>query len=393
MASSRWPLRIGAVVGALAFAGLAIGSGLDRIARDDPRVALVTPEPFRANAARTMAQAALAGRNFAGMKGPGAEAIRHDPLHPSSAALYGWSLFSAGKDAEATAAFRVAGQLGWRDPLTQLYWYAAAVQQADYPIAAMRLDALLRQNPQDPRRDAIVYALESIPAGRAALIERMKEQPAWVTTYAGDAFPLTPAQSQARYETLLALGRAGAPLGCEGIAKFVLRLANARMLDQALTLRAAHCQGDSPAGALITDGEFTAARTDRQLTPFDWAFDADGSVGITLGDVPGLSGRALTAENGGSLTRAFASQIVRLTPGRYRLTGKIGGDDGAQRRLGASISCGGGVRDQLPGMSVRGGQFAVSFTIKADCAVPKLGLTLAPGMGRVSVDSLAIVRQ
>lgn len=392
--------RVVVIASALIYAAVALMSGADRIARTDARFAAVVPGPFRANADVLFAQAALARQNYKAMEQAGAGAVRRDPLGTSSAALYGWALFAQGNDAGATAAFRVAGQLGWRDPLTQVYWFAAAIQQRDYPVAAQRIDALLRQNPEDRQRDAVIYQLESVPEGRKALVERMKERPGWISAYASDLPPLPPQMVKARFQTLLLLGQSGTRLGCAGIAKYVQRLVDARMMPQAQLLRDAHCgqpAGVQVAGQLLSDGGFEDVSGDRPLTPFDWDIAADGSLDLALGEVSGnaggMTGKNVAVSNSGAITRAFANQLLAVGAGRYRLSGLIAADaPDALRHFGVALACSGGVRDQLRGIAIADGRFTVPVFIAADCRDPRLMLTIAPGAGRITIDSLALVR-
>lgn len=389
--AGRWLLRGAVIVGALAFSLAALGSGLDRMSRSDPRIAAVVPGPFRANADRALAQLALGSENYAAMKAPAAAAVRRDPMVATSSALYGWSLYASGEGEPATQAFRVAGQLGWRDPLVQIYWFAAAMEQADYPVAAMRLDALLRQVPGDPQRDPLVYRLEAVPQGRAALVERLRERPNWLAAYASDINPLPPQQAEARYQTLLLLGQSGARLGCEGIARYVSRLASAKMPDQALGLRAAHCPGN---GGLLSDGQFENARLDRPLTPFDWNFAADGSLDMVLAEHPGMRGKALAVANTSPVTRAFATQTLRLVPGRYRLAGSISGESPADlARFGLALNCAGEVRSDISRIGFGKDRFAVDLDIGKGCATQMLSLTIAPGTSQVVIDDLSLVRR
>jgi hypothetical protein len=52
------------------------------------------------------------------------------------------------------------------------------------PVAAQRLDALLRQDPDIAVRDALISILLQTEEGRNALVERLRAVPAWAEIFA-----------------------------------------------------------------------------------------------------------------------------------------------------------------------------------------------------------------
>ena len=238
---TTWLLRSGVVAGALIYAALAIGNGLDRLAISVPGAISYVPSPFAVHALEITGEAEL-------RSDPHAAAVKAErlvaraPIEPFSTALLGASRAAGGDDGGADRAFRVAGQLGWRTPVTQSYWLSAALAAGDTKIAAQRLDALLRQRPDLLSQPEMLAPFESEAAGRNALFERLLTRPPWLEAYAGATNPATPAALIARrLPVLTMLAGRGVVLGCAAIGPALGDLAAAGLTSEAATLRRWHC--------------------------------------------------------------------------------------------------------------------------------------------------------
>lgn len=230
------------MVGALVYAALAIGSGMDRLAVARPRLANHVPTWFAADALQISGAGDLSRNPRAALEH--AEwLVARAPIEPSSSALLGAARHAMGDDAGADRAFRVSGQLGWRVPLTQSFLLGAALDAGDLPVAAQRLDALLRLQPHLLNIPAVLAPFEQDDTARAALVERLVTRPPWLGWYTGELLP-TPADALARrVPSLMMLGDRGIKLGCEAIAPAVRELAGAGLAAQAEALRRRHCSG------------------------------------------------------------------------------------------------------------------------------------------------------
>ncbi len=239
--SGTWPLRAGATVGALIYAALAIGNGLDRLALTRPGAVSDVPEIFATNALGVAGEADLRSDPRAANR-LAERLVGRAPIEPFSTALLGASRAASGGDAGADRAFRVAGQLGWRIPLTQSYWLAAALASGDARIAAQHLDALLRQRPDLLSLPETVAPFESNAAARNALVDRLATRPPWLDGYAGAMDP-APAATMIirRMPVLKMLGDRGIILGCVVIAPAVSQLAAAGLTAEVEALRGQHC--------------------------------------------------------------------------------------------------------------------------------------------------------
>ena len=323
--------RLIATVAVLSVAFACLGSGLDRIAVKSFGVAAAVPAPLRAQSLRPLAQVAMIAGQPAAAVRLAAAAVAADPVDPASSALLGGARMLANDYPGAEQAFRVAASFGWREPLTQRYWYAAALQSRDYPRAAERLDALLRVNGNLPDAAALLAPLESDPEGRVALIQRLRERPRWLPGYLRVGADLDGEALVRRSQVLVELAAGGAPLGCQMVTSWA-RGALARG-DRASAERMwqAHCPGAANDG-LLADGEFDQLGNET-AAPFGWQVERSGDVSVR----PEVysEGYRLSLRNRASFSRRVLRQPVALAPGRYRLRGA-----GATGTFAASLGCG-----------------------------------------------------
>lgn len=240
-----WLPRAGVVAGALVYAALAIGNGLDRIAIVRPDIARYVPAMFASNALEVVAEANLQGSSDTDA-GVAEKLVARAPVEPFSTALLGASRYDMDDAAGADRAFRVAGQLGWRNPLTQSYWLEKALVVGDTKVAAQRLDALLRQRPGLLQLPELLASFESDAAGQNALADRLATRPPWLTWYAGSVDPAPDAAALARrVPSLMLLADRGIVLGCPVIAPAVAELAAAGLTGDAAALRRRHCPANT----------------------------------------------------------------------------------------------------------------------------------------------------
>lgn len=232
-----------AVVGlSLVYTALVLGSGADRLTATRPEMAPGIPAPFASEALRVAGAQALAGGDAQATLAISRKALRDAPADPQSAAMLGAGLLASGKSREANQAFLVAGRLGWRVPVTQSYWLGKALSASDYDLAALRLDALLRQQPQLLSQRQLMDPIERNPAGRAALIKRMALHPEWLPAYLSDVQSSPPDLMMQRSDVLEEAGQQGLVLGCEAIAPTIARLSELNLPNQAARLSQVHCR-------------------------------------------------------------------------------------------------------------------------------------------------------
>lgn len=375
-----WPVRLAVIAALLGYAGLALASGFDRSARDYPGLGQWVPKGLQAEApaanARRFVESGLPGPAL----GDAQAALRASPVEPGNAALLGTALLARGDAASADKAFRLAARLGWREPLTQMYWLETALAAGDAPAAVLRFDALARQYPQAPAMAQAATRLEASEAGRAALARRMAGGANWSASYAMIDGASGANRVRARGEVLASAARLGLRLGCDPIARITRALGDADPLLGATVWRE-HCP-DAGASGAIADGGFSAFDPVRQRVPFEWALAGDGDLSASLIDGK-TGGKALQLANAGAATIPVLVQLVPLSPGSYRIAWQ--GD--ATGRLRAELSCS---REELaPPAEGRPGQI---FTVDASCPARWLRFWLAPGADPVTLDDVTLER-
>lgn len=243
--TGRRPVRVRVqravlLAGALVYAGLAIGSGSDRLAFVRPDMAGSVPTMFATDARKIIVAGELSDNPAAAVTAA-AQLVARAPVEPVSTALLGTARAAMGDDDGAQRAFRIAGQLGWRIPLTQSYWLYAALASGDMTVAAQRLDALLRQKPELLRRPETLAPFESDLAGRQALLDRLATRPPWLGWFSGQNDQVPAAQMAGRVPMLIALASRGVVLGCDAVAPALAGLQGAGFQRELQGLRRAHC--------------------------------------------------------------------------------------------------------------------------------------------------------
>lgn len=330
-------MRVVASVGCAAYALLAVASGLDRAAAHWAALGRQVPAPLAAKALEATALDAMLAANWRAALTDAGHYVDHAPVEPMAPALLGTARLELGDAAGAEAAFRVAGQMGWRVPLTQRYWMERALALGDYAVAAQRLDAMLRQQPALMADRALMRPLEQSGEGRAALAGRLVARPDWLEFYLKDVATVPVDVMRLRALVLDEAARAGLVAGCEGAAVSAQRLVELGEARVAAGLWHAHCR--SAGRGLLADGNFAQASFQDTVTPFDWQFASASDVDVTLEPAAG-GGRQARVTTSAPYTRLVVSQFAVVPAGSYRLSWRSEGHSGRETpEMMASLDC------------------------------------------------------
>lgn len=387
----RYLTAICILIAAFGIGSLALLSGLDRLSSSEARMAGIKPAYFSPVAARSLARVALTANQPNQAEIWARRALTAEPLDPGSSALLGAALYAQGHLARADDAFVVAGRLGWREPITQLYWMQIALNRGATEIAAQRLDAVLRQMPGFPHGDQLLGQFTNSDAGRRALAARLARRPAWLTTFIKPTAGIDPGQLRERAAMLGLL--APQVLNCGEVATLIDRLAQQGDVDQGLKMWRSACFAGKVQG-LLPDPGFAEATLGEQRTLFDWNFPADANLSVEL--LPGAGGtQKLRARVTAASSRAVTQQLLALPPGGYRLSWNAKDDSGAAAaRFTASLGCGtpqtGGTPAKL--VDLQQARFSVDLNADPGCPGQLLVLWLAPG-SEVTLKDLQLTRR
>jgi hypothetical protein len=242
-ASLRGPIIL--TVLAVVYAAVAVANGADRIAATKEAKALRFPRALAVESLGLAGERAIADARYDDALAIARSAVARSPIEPSSTALLGAAWLGKGDEDRAREAFTVAGKLGWRVPLTQAYWMRAALEAEDARIAALRLDALLRQQPALLAEDRLFAPIEATAEGRAALVSRLASRPPWLADYVNDHGAASREAMLRRAAVLLMLAATGQRLGCDMIRPAAVRLVVLNEPATAQQVWRAHC-GNAP---------------------------------------------------------------------------------------------------------------------------------------------------
>jgi hypothetical protein len=366
--------RLAPVALAALYACACVGSGLDRMSAGNPALQRLVPAPFRAEAEIAQATLALSGEAPTAAADMARLAVSADPVNRRPVALLGMQRLLADDFAGAEAAFRVGAQLGWREPLTQGYWYRAALLANDPRRAAERLDALLRADPGLPGMEVMLQPLLATPEGRTALAERLAYRPEWLARFLA---PPAGTDGRALVWRASVIGLLPDRLGCAQVEPLAARLARAGQHDALQSLRARQCGGASEAG-LLADPAFAELGRSGGAAG-GWRLHPSGDVSaVAEGSGPN---RAVTASNLASVRRPILSQQVALPAGTYRVL--LSAEPArAQSLIAAALSCGEG--RAYPALD---NPLAVTA---GDCPSQTFTLWLAPSRDDVRIRSIRL---
>lgn len=388
-ASRRRTVWLGALA-CLGYSALALASGLDRMSLKHPEYAARVPVLFASQALRSEGAALIAQGQAQAALTLGEAAVRDAPLDPGSTALLGIARFRTGDSAGADRAFRIAGQLGWREQFTQTYWLGKALEIGDWRVAAMRLDALLRQRPDLLAERRLLGPLETSRAGRAALAERILSAPAWLNPYAAPPADVPRPVLLLRAQVLGEVAARKVMLGCETVAPLVERLVSAGAELQAAALWRQHCPG--AAKTLVYDGQFAAAWLLQDRSQFAWTFVGQSDTNLLLEPVGAGPSKRLVVETTTSRPRQIARQMVMIAPGAYRLswTAERDGGNGADV-VAATLSCNQASRDWLAArFDPTAGRWTAQMTVDSSCKAHWLSFGLTGQSGAVKLGDVRL---
>ena len=292
----------------------------------------------------------------------------------------------------------LAGQMGWRDTLTQLWYIDKASRLGEYEIALQRADALLRRQEYSDQVLGFVRAGALDPKIRPAILARLADGPGWRPRLFLDSRKMSEEERQGIEALVAALRQTPHPVTRAEIAPYIDSLIRAGAIASAFRIhQLAFGAKDGTGENGLRDPAFreVASRGDINSTnlSFDWRINAP--LGISTGFDP-AGGLAITL--GARRRGTVAQQLLALSPGSYRLEMQLDGTVARARDLLRwSIDCmpsrvGTDIGPAQLNAGAGASTMTVDFNIAAgDCAYQRL--TLDAGSSTLASDTDIVIRR
>lgn len=401
--AGRWAARLGAgLLGvALGWAMLPDTLAALSLSRNAPKSAVAQRATDETLAAA--ADAAFRQRRFADAATLADQALTHSLFNVVALRVAGLSREAANADDPLAPGFMaLAGQLGWRDTITQLWYVDKASRLGEYEIALQRADALLRRHEYPDQVLGFVRASANDPKMRPAIMARLADGPAWRPRLFLDARQMPEEQRQGIEALVTALRRTQHPVTRTEIAPYIDTLIRDGAIGSAFRVHQLAFGTGASGRDGLRDPDFreVAARNDGNspAQSFDWAISAPLGISTGFDSAGGLT-IGLEARRRGMV----AQQLLTLAPGAYRLDTTLDGTvPRARDLLRWSIDCMPSRIETDTGPARQaiengGTAMAVDFSVGAtDCAYQRLTLDAGSSLGSaatITVRRVTITRR
>ena len=403
----RWVARGGAALLGLALGWVLVPDKLSALAlsRNDPEGAVAARATSDALAAA--GDKALQAKLYAVAEAYGGQSLDRSLFNVVALRVIGLSREARNADdPKAGGYMALAGQLGWRDTPTQLWYVNTASQLGDYEIAMQRADALLRRREFAGDVMAFVRGAAVDPKARASILARLVENPGWRDRLFLDGKTMPEQQKQGLETLIAALRQSSAPVTREEIAPYLDGLIRGgdpgrawQVWAMAFGGKQSGSQGGNQ-GVWPRDPDFREAAalssTAATALPFDWAIEAPAGVTTRFG-----SAGSLILDIDSRRRGQVAQQFMRLAPGAWHFEAVLDGTvPRADSLLEWTIACHPSRIDVESGpirTATAGGKTVMSFDFSispAECASQHLvlaaGSANASSSGSITIDRVAI---
>lgn len=368
-------LRALGAMGCIGYAALAVLSGLDHEAKEDLQRPALLDWPYSVAAEYSAAQSAITRHDATQALARARTLVRHDPADSHSMSMYGLALLEAHQPDKARDAFSLAARLGWRDTVTQRYWFSEALRLGDAQQASQRLDALLRLTPDLPDGSKLLRTILAYSEGRAAIADRLKNNPIWSVEFVAQMAHLDPDDLEARAEVVQRVGPGH--WECPQAANLVDALFANGLLDDSAAVHRTVC---SDSGKILNDGNFNELSIGKDGSALDWHLLRRGDMVVSINAETPRSHLLAMSINAPSTVQAVW-QATTVGPGSYRVNWRM--PDTSAKEASAllvSFDCNGaedwainGTR--LPGLAPN---YEARFVVPKSCETPVLRLWLMP---------------
>ena len=367
--------------GAIAFSCLVLVAGLDRAGAGLPGMG-----PFsQSHRAKAVGLAIEQGQPATTLA---SELVHYAPVRQGHLSLLALSLALEGDADGASAALAGGLATGWRDTLAQALAVEQAIRGNEPDIAALRMEAMLRNDPQsDVTQGALRLVAADAPA-RAALAAAMARNETWATNVLNGAAALDSDGFDDRLALVAAAREQGYradPLGARRFAQILFE----RDPEAAWAAWTALVgPGDRAATGLWQGG--VAGMTDaeqRVRAPFEWRRIPGSTLRLET------EGEALVVEGSASGADTIAIQHVSLAPGSYALAWNTAARSPGEPAITLALQCPASPASlQLGPVLAIEDRFARSAQLSSPCTVAVRVMSVSGTSGERRLENVVLGR-
>jgi hypothetical protein len=315
-------------------------------------------------------------------------ALLEDPLNARALRILGQLADTAGDEARATKLMRAAADRSLGESVAVYWMLQQSIETKDYAKALHYADILLRKRPQLTAHVVPVLAQmaeTSDSDGAGAIEAALAQRPPWRRPFLA---ALQPNIKDARtpLNLFLSLENGPAPPTKEELGDYLRFLIGRQLYELAYYTWLQFL----PADELQRIGYLANAGFESEPSglPFDWVVSQGAGATVDFAPLPGGDdAHALRLDLGpGRVEFRGVAQLLMLTPGDYRLKGRMKGELRGVRGLQWSVRCAGnskraplGEGPMFTGMALTWSEFDFSFVVppQAECRGQYLRLLLA----------------
>jgi hypothetical protein len=307
-------MRVIATAGALILAAGSVASGLYQANGQEPPDTVAIGHGHKARAIN-----ALVRGDYASAIQDGRAAIWERPFDQSSISAVGTAYLATGHAQESGGYFRASAALGWRDYLTQRFWITQSLEAHSFAPGAQWLDAAMRTSRINNLVQAGLPVLESTDQGRAALVERIKQNPVWLDTWMEQAYTLDDVDLDDRLAVLDQIKRAGVVPSKTAIANAANALYYQQRYRASLDLWEAAATPGSIVDSGLWESDFShQPDEDVPASPFQWNLIQEGAAQPTVENDNGHWHLSVTSDS--HIAQRVARQTTILPAGPLKVT-------------------------------------------------------------------------
>ena len=305
--------------------------------------------------------------------------LRREPLNSIAVSLAANIRFRQGRAAEGEALMMAAQRVNHRENMADLWLFDHLLARKDYAGAFRAADALLRREREFTQQlFPVLTSSLNDPNAVPELAKRLAKSPGWRPVFT-EAIGRSTTDPQAVFSLLAAIKSAGGDVTHDEMSNVVTRLISARRFEEAYLDWLILMPDEATSKvAYVYDGAFESLPDAR---PFGWNLNSAG--GAYIEPAQGRTDEALHVLYSGAADRDFATQLVIIPPGHYRLTGEIlTSNRTTSGQLAWQLLCADQARSQLmsaPATESTGQwrAFSVAFTVPGGCPAQSLVLKRA----------------